>query len=215
MTALPTKPGFGPRGLLDLQAPTPRGLLDISRADANIRRSAADAVLNPALPSLPALTPVREPPRPYRGAEMAAQGVGMAMDVNKVAAASAEAVARKIMNGKDTRNIVKKLDKGLRRAGGAAAMLAEGFGAADDIQRGVPKSVAIPGAVYRGGATLGAGAIAGGLLGIPMGPVGMAVGGLIGSYLADRYLPDREYLGRAVPKAMEEFGRHPYYDGGF
>jgi hypothetical protein len=28
-------------------------------------------------------------------------------------------------------------------------------------------------------------------------------------------LPDREYLGRAVPKAMEEFGRHPYYDGGF
>ncbi|HEX2759428.1 MAG TPA: hypothetical protein VHM27_02895, partial [Rhizomicrobium sp.] len=163
MTAMPRPSGFGPNGLLDVQPPVPRGLLDISGFDADIRRSAAESVRNPTLPALPEIAPLREPPRPYRGLEMAAQGIGMAMDGNNVAATGAEATARKVMGGKDSIGITKSLDKVFRRAGAAATVLSEGFGAVDDIKRGVPKSVAIPGAIYHGGATLGAGALAGGL----------------------------------------------------
>lgn len=220
MTAMPRS--FGPNGLLDVQTPIPRGLLDISGFDADIRRSAAESARNPTLPALPEIAPLREPPRPYRGLEKAAQGVGMAMDGNNVAATGAEAVARKAMGGTDSLGIVKGLSKGLGRAGAAATVLSEGFGAVDDIKRGVPKDVAIPGAIYRGTATLGMGALGGtlgGLIGTMLFPgvgtgVGAALGAAAGGLLSDA-LPSREHLGRAVPKAMEEFGKHPYYDGGF
>lgn len=208
--------------MLDISDPGPRGLLDISRFDADIRQSAADSVRSLAPPPLPEIAPLREPPRPYQGLEMAAQGVGMAMDGNNVAAAGAEAIARTAMNGTDKLGIVKRLSKGLGHAGNAAAVLGEGFGAVDDIKRGIPKSVAIPGAIYRGAASVGMSALGGtlgGLIGTMLFPgvgtgVGAALGAAAGGRLSDA-LPSREYLGRAVPKAMEEFGRRPYYDGGF
>jgi hypothetical protein len=214
MTAMSANPTFGPRGLLDVQTPAPRGLLDVSRFDANIRQSAADAVRNPALPPLPEIAPLREPPRPYRGLEMAAQGAGMAMDGNNVATHGAKEVAKRIFRAPDGFDIVRPLSKGLGRVGNAATVLQEGFGAADDIERGVPKNVAIPGAIYRGSAALGMSAL-GGLIGSMFLPgLGTALGAAAGGLLADK-LPSREFLGREVPKAMEEFGRHPYYDGGF
>jgi hypothetical protein len=212
MTANPT--GFGARGLLDISDPGPRGLLDISRFDTDIRKSAADSVSNLAPPPLPEIAPLREPPRPYQGLEIAAQGVGMAMDGNNVAAHAAKEAAKRFLGAADGLNIVKPLGKGLGRVGSAATILQEGFGAADDIKRGVPKNLAIPGAVYRGSAALGMSAL-GGLIGSMFLPgLGTALGAAGGGLLADK-LPSREFLGRQVPKAMEEFGRRPYYDGGF
>ena len=61
--------------------------------------------------------------------------------------------------------------------------------------------------------------MAGGLLGAGLlswaGPPGMAAGGIIGSWLADKYLPSREQFGKVLPKAMEDHGRNPYDGRGF
>jgi hypothetical protein len=108
-----------------------------------------------------------------------------------------------------------RVAKGLGRASILTSVAGEALGAADDyLNNHVPLQVVVPGAIMHGGATA-----AGGLLGAALlswaGPPGMAAGGIIGSWLADKYLPSRGEFGRALPKAMEEYGRHPYYDGGF
>jgi len=97
-----------------------------------------------------------------------------------------------------------RVGKGLSRAGNGLSIAGEALGAADDYRQGVPLKVVVPGAAMRGGASMGAGALAGGLVGLlGGGPLGMAAGGIIGSYLADKYLPERKALGEKFNKAME------------
>lgn len=112
-----------------------------------------------------------------------------------------------------------RVAKGLGRAGGGLSIAGEAFGAADDYRNGAPLKLVVPGAILHGGANLGAGAIGAGI-GLLGGPLGMAAGGIIGSYLADKYLPDRKVMGEhfnslsgKFKKAMEESAERPYYHG--
>jgi len=184
-------------------SPAPRGLLDIRAFDNAIRDRASHAADN-----LDATAP-HIPPRPKAyGAEEAFNWTGKALDAQHAMGAGAISAAEKSFHPKDVFGMARKLRKGFGPVGPALTALEEGFGAAGDIQRGVPGNVAIPGAIFRGGASIGAGAI-GGLLGLPLGPFGVAAGGLIGSMLADKFLPSREQLGRAVPKALAKYPPMP------
>ena len=78
--------------------------------------------------------------------------------------------------------------------------------------KGVPLKVVVPGTAMRGGATAAGGLVGGMFLGWA-GPPGWALGGLAGSYVADRYLPSREVLGQSFNKSMEELADRPYYYG--
>lgn len=107
-----------------------------------------------------------------------------------------------------------RVAKGLGRVGAGLSIAGEAMGAAEDYRNGTPLKVVVPGAILHGGANLGAGAAIGagiGLLG--GGPLGMAAGGIIGSYLADKYLPERRILGERFNKAIEESAERPYYHG--
>jgi hypothetical protein len=117
------------------------------------------------------------------------------MDTNDVLVQGADAIGRRVLGSKDTLGLAKKLGTGLGHASKVATIFQEGFGAADDIRRGVPKSVAIPGAINRSAAVLGAGAAVGLIGSILGGPFGAAVGAAAGSVAADYLLPDREVLG--------------------
>lgn len=112
-----------------------------------------------------------------------------------------------------------RVAKGLGRAGAGLSIAGEALGAADDYRNGAPLKDVVPGAVLHGGAGAAAGAIGAGLLS-PLGPLGMAAGGIIGSYLADKYLPERKIMGEhfnalggKFKRAMEESAERPYYHG--
>jgi hypothetical protein len=100
----------------------------------------------------------------------------------------------------DSLGMVEGLHRGFGLAGIPFAIAEEGFGAIHDMQNKVPPEIAIPGAVIHGAGTFGAGAALGGLLGIPLGPFGVAAGGLLGSMLANKYLPPRRELGKHYNK---------------
>lgn len=106
---------------------------------------------------------------------------------------------------------IKRLDPIYKGVGGALTIAEEGLGAIDDMNRGVPAQVAVPGAIMHGAGTLGAGAIVGGLVGSMLGPVGTVGGAMFGSWAADKVLPDREQLGKGFMKAYKAYGERPYY----
>lgn len=233
MTALTPKSGFGPRGLLDVQSPAPRGLLDISRSNANIRDSAvisADDFSRQPLPSLnlpasptqgllprpmprPDTKPSPQPvPKPapaqpaqskdkptFAGAlSIGAEHTGRFVEGNHAFAMGiGQPVAKKFG---DSLDMVPKLHRGFGMAGIPFTIAEEGLGAIHDMQNKVPPEVAIPGAVIHGLGTFGTGAVVGGLLGVPFGPVGVAAGGLLGSWAADKLLPSRRELGKHYNK---------------
>ena len=99
-------------------------------------------------------------------------------------------------------NNFARLGKGLGRAGNGLSIAGEALGAADDYRKGVPLKIVVPGAMLHGGASLGAGAIGAGI-GLLGGPLGMAAGGIIGSYLAEKHLPDRKAMGEWFGKMVE------------
>ncbi|MES2472005.1 MAG: hypothetical protein V4601_04085 [Pseudomonadota bacterium] len=106
-----------------------------------------------------------------------------------------------------------RVTRGLSRAGTGLSIAGEALGAADDYRNGAPLKVVVPGAVMHGGGAAVGGFLGGALLS-PLGPLGVAAGGIIGSYLADKYLlPDRKVLGEKFNKAMEESADRPYYSG--
>lgn len=215
MTALPKS--FGSNGLLDVGAPTPRGLLDISGFEADIRRSAADSagdlsrmpLPNFNLPPSPAqgllprpeLAPIakhsRKPadkPTVAGALSVGAEHTGRFVDGQHVFTMGVgQPIAKKFG---DTFGTVKKLHRGFGMAGIPFTVAEEGLGAIHDMQNNVPPEIAIPGAALHGLGTFGTGAVVGGLLGIPFGPVGVAAGGLLGSWAADKLLPSRRELGK-------------------
>jgi len=102
--------------------------------------------------------------------------------------------------------------KGLGSASAGLSIAGEALGAVADYKNGVPLKDVVPGAVMHGGGAAAAGLLGGAILS-PLGPLGTAAGGIIGSYLADKYLPERRILGERFNKAMEESAERPYYHG--
>ena len=142
--------------------------------------------------------------------------LGRFLEGQKGVVQAAQDAGEKLRGAKDGFNTAKGVVTGLKRANLGLAAAEEVLGMAADIKSGVPADVAIPGAVLHGGATLGAGAI-GGLIGQAMVPIpGLgylagAGGGILASYLADRYLPSREQFGRGLQKAVKTYGEQPYF----
>lgn len=196
MTANPT--GFGSRGLLDISDPGPRGLLDISRFDADIRKSAADSAgdlsrlprplmnipdvqmhsLLPRPTLQPELTPAPRPAPVSRPTSSAGHPAQTADEPTIASAlrAGAEHTGR-FVEGQNvfttgllqhTRGAkpygglraIKRLDPIYKGVGGALTIAEDGLGAIDDMNRGVPAQVAVPGAMLHGLGTYGAGAVA-------------------------------------------------------
>jgi hypothetical protein len=164
------QPSFGPRGLLDVQTPAPRGLLDISRFDTNIRQSATDTVRTPRLPPLPTLTAPRE--TNYDGLSKVFEKTGQALDAQNLGTAGllASRAIKKPAALPEVAQTVKALDDVFFKwAGRVLTPAEEAAGAAADIQKGVPAPVAIPGAALRTGSRFLAGAASGAATGAAVG----------------------------------------------
>jgi hypothetical protein len=212
-------PGFGPNGLLDVLPHVPRGLLDISGFDADIRRSAAESVRNPTLPALPEIAPLRE--TNYDGLRKAFDVTGKALD-GQNAATTGLLVGRAIKKPSTLPQVAqtaKALDDiFFKWAGRILTPAEEAAGAAADMQKGVPAHVAIPGAALRTGSRFLAGAASGaatgaavGLVFPPAAPIGAVLGGLAGGFAAGEFLPSREAFGRGLLNSFKAYGKDPFY----
>jgi hypothetical protein len=146
------------------------------------------------------------------GLSVGAEHTGRFVQGKEAFVRGAAKFGEKALGINDLRNF-DRVSKGLGRAGGVLSLTGDGLGAADDyFNKGVPLKVVAPGTAMRGGATAAGGLVGGMLLGWA-GPPGWALGGLAGSYVADRYLPSREDLGQRFNKSMEELADRPYYYG--
>lgn len=217
MTALPTKSGFGPRGLLDVQSPAPRGLLDISRAEANIRGSAADAVRNPKLAPLPTLTRPHE--TNYDGMRKAFDWTGKILDGQNAVTAgllAGSAIGKGIVHQGAVGRTIDAIDNGLfKQAARVLTPAQEIATAAHNIQQGVPARVAVPGAALRTGGRFAA-AVAGARAGaaLPFPPhfraLAAVVGGIAGGVLGDE-LPSAKDMGQGLLNSFHNYGRNPNF----
>lgn len=119
---------------------------------------------------------------------------------------------KEILGATDELGTAKRVLRGLRGAGIGLTVAEEGLGLADDLKRGVPARVAVPGAVMHGAASGVAGLLggaAGGAIGtlIPIPGVGTALGAtagsILGSWAADKFGPTREHFGWEFEKVRK------------
>jgi len=168
----------------------------------------------PSAAHLPAPLSKEGHPTVLAGLSAGAEHIGRFLEGQKGFVGGVGKLGARLLPIDDLHNF-DRVTKGLGRASAITSIAGEALGAADDyFNKGMPLKVVVPGAVLHGGATAAGGLLGGALLSWA-GPPGMAAGGIIGSWLADKYLPSREQFGRALPKAMEEYGRQPYSVGGF
>jgi hypothetical protein len=116
---------------------------------------------------------------------------------------------KEIAGATDELGTARRVLGGLTGANIGLTVAGEAFGLADDLKRGVPARVAVPGAVAHGAASGAAavlGGAAGGFLGtlIPIPGVGTALGAAAGSiaagWAADKFGPTREHYGWEIEK---------------
>jgi hypothetical protein len=194
-------------------------LLDISRFDADIRKSAADSVRSLPPPPLPEISLPRE--TNYDGLSKAFGKTGDILDWQNFGTTGL--LASRAIKKPDARSeiarTVKALDHGLFKWAGRVLIPAEETaGAAADMQKGVPAHVVIPGAVLRTGSRFAAGAASGAAAGAlasawlpPAVPFAAIGGGIIGGWAADGLLPSREAFGRGLLNSFKAYGKDPFY----
>jgi len=111
---------------------------------------------------------------------------------------------KELAGATDELGTARRVLGGLKGANIGLTVAGEAFGLADDLKRGVPARVAVPGAVIHGVTSGGAAALggaAGGLLGmlLPIPVVGTALGAAAGTiaagWAADQFGPTREHYG--------------------
>ncbi len=164
-----------------------------------------------ARPATGLLSPGTQPRKGgYAAASDIAETLGIANIVKKGVVEAAVNGARELTGATDAFGTAKRVLSAIKGAGAGLAVAGEAFGLADDLKRGVPARVAVPGAVAHGAASLGAGAMgtaAGAVAGqvfIPIPGVGAALGGAAGGILAglvaDKFGPTREHWGWEIDK---------------